>query len=355
MFTSGTTGRAKGATHSHRNFIGACWFHLLNDAVATELGQPLQPGRRYLLVSPLFHISSLHNLAVIRLVTGDAAVIYQGKFEPDRVLSLIERQRVTNWGGMPTLLTRIVEYPELDRFDLSSLRTVSISSAPSSPALKNRVRDKLPLAARSLGTTYGLTESSTAVTVASAGELLVDPATVGRAVPTMQVRICDESGVPVPDGAEGEICLLGPLVMVGYWRDPEATARATTPDGWFRTGDLGTMRDGALSMSSRRSDLILRGAENVYPAEVESQLADHPGVRDCVVLGVPHADLGEEVAAVVVTRSNIDVDEAELREFLSARLGRYKIPTRWMITTRELPRNATGKVKRREINWPDDA
>lgn len=353
LFTSGTTGRAKGATHSHRNFVAACWFHLLNDAIATEMGHPPQPGRRYLLISPLFHISSLHNLAVARLVTGDTAVIYRGRFEPERVLRLLESQRVTNWGGMPTLLSRVVEYPELDRFDLSSLRTLSINSAPSSPALKNLIREKLPHAAGALGTSYGLTESSTAATIASGAELLADPATVGRAVPTMQVQVRDEAGVPVPDGVEGEICLYGPLVMMGYWNNAEATAKSTTADGWFRTGDLGSMRDGMLSMASRRSDLILRGAENIYPAEVENQLTEHPAVRECVVFGVPHADLGEEVGAVVVVRPDLSADEAELREFLSARLARYKLPTRWLVTMDELPRNATGKVKRHELRLPD--
>src|SRR5690348_13691353 len=251
LFTSGTTGRAKGATHSHRNFVGACWFHLLNDAVAAELGTPPRP-RRYLLISPLFHISSLHNLAVVRAVTGDAAVIYRGRFDPERVLRLIEEQQVTNWGAMPTMLSRVVEHPGLGDFDLHTLRSVSINSAPSAPTLKRLIRERLPYAAGALGTSYGLTESSTGATIASAAELAEDPATVGRAVPTMRVQIRDDAGMPVPDGVEGEICLDGPLIMLGYWRDPEATAQATTPDGWFRTGDLGSMRDGVLRMSTRR-------------------------------------------------------------------------------------------------------
>lgn len=348
LFTSGTTGRAKGATHSHRNFVGACWFHLLNDALATELGMAPQP-RRYLLVSPLFHISSLHNLAVVRAVTGDAAVIYRGRFDAERVLRLIEEQQVTNWGAMPTMLSRVVEHPRLDDFDLHTLRSVSINSAPSAPTLKSLIRERLPAAAAALGTSYGLTESTTGATIAGAAELADDPATVGRAVPTMRVEIRDDAGGPVPDGVEGEICLDGPLIMLGYWRDPAATAAATTPDGWFRTGDLGSMRDGVLRMSTRRSDLILRGAENVYPAEVEAQLEGHPAVGECVVLGLPHADLGEEVAAVVVVRAGSTVTAQELAGFLADRLARYKVPTHWQITTEPLPRNATGKVMRREL------
>jgi len=141
------------------------------------------------------------------------------------------------------------------------------------------------------------------------------------------------------------------MVMLGYWRDPEATAAASAPGGWFRTGDLGTMCEGRLRISSRRSDLILRGGENIYPAEVEQQLESHPAVRECIVLGAPHQELGEEVAAVVVTGDE-EVTEADLSEYARDRLARYKVPVRWRITTQELPRNATGKVNRAEVTVP---
>jgi acyl-CoA synthetase (AMP-forming)/AMP-acid ligase II len=355
LFTSGTSGRPKGATHSHRNVIAALWFHLLNDAVAAELGMP-QQDRRFLLVTPLFHIAALHNLAVVRLAVGDTAVVHLGRFDIEEVLRLIERERVTNWGAVPTMVSRLVERAEqcgLDDVDLSSLRTISVGSAPSSPTLKERLRAALPVAGRSLGTTYGLTESSTAATLASAAELAADPHTVGRAVPTTEVEVRDEEGRPVPPGVEGEVCLRGPEVMLGYWNDPEATAAATTPDGWFRTGDLGTLLDtGHLHIASRRSDLILRGGENVYPAEVEAQLVTHPAVAECIVLGVPDDDLGQAVAAVVVVRDGATATEADLLDHLRPRLARYKLPTRWRLDSTPLPRNATGKVNRREVALP---
>ena len=351
LFTSGTTGRPKGATHSHRNVIAALWFHLLNDAVATELGHP-PADRRFLLAAPLFHIAALHNLAVVRLTVGDTAVIHLGRFDVDRVLRLIERRRVTNWGAVPTMLHRLVEFPKLADYDLSSLRTISVSSAPSSPELKERVRAALPSAAASLSTTYGCTESSTAMTFALPEELRADPDTVGRPVPTAQVEVRDADGNPVPEGTEGEIWLRGPQIMLGYWRDPEATAAASGPDGWYRTGDLGTMADGRLRMSARRSDLILRGGENIYPAEVEHQLLTHPAVAECIVLGVPDRDLGQVVGAVVVVREGSTVTSEELRDYLLARLARYKVPTRWRITTEALPRNATGKVNRQQVPLP---
>ncbi|HTW16803.1 MAG TPA: class I adenylate-forming enzyme family protein [Nocardioides sp.] len=351
LFTSGTSGRPKGATHSHRNVIAAVWFHLLNDAVATELGMA-PPPRRGLLATPLFHIAALHNIAVIRLVVGDTAVLHLGKFDIDRVLRLVEAERVTNWGAVPTMASRLVEHAEqqgLDGYDLSSLRTFTVNSAPSAPTLKQRIREVLPGAARALGTTYGLTESSSAATLAGPADLAANPHTVGRPVPTMEVEVRDAENSRVPDGVEGEICLRGPLVMTGYWRDPEATAAVTTPDGFFRTGDLGTMEGGQLRISSRRSDLILRGAENVYPAEVENALDTHPDVRESIVLGVAHPDLGEEVAAVVVLRPDATTTAEELREHVQARIARYKVPTRWTLTSEALPRNATGKVMRRAV------
>jgi acyl-CoA synthetase (AMP-forming)/AMP-acid ligase II len=346
LFTSGTSGRPKGATHSHRNVIAASWYIRLGDALAAELGAPPASDRRFLLMSPLFHIASLHNLAVPRLAAGDTAVIYEGKFEVGRVLRLIEAERVTNWGAMPTMLSRVVDFEGLGDYDLTSLRALSVNSAPSSAELKNQVRSTLPGAGQSLVTTYGLTESSTAATMATPAELLADPETVGRPVPNMEVSIRDSSGNENRSGAQGEIWLRGAQMMIGYWRDPAATAASTAPGGWFRTGDIGTMSDGRLQISGRRSDLILRGGENVYPAEIENVLAAYPLVAECAVLGVPHQDLGEDVAAIVVTAPGAIVTENDLTAFARERLAKYKVPSRWLVTTEPLPRNATGKVVR---------
>ena len=348
LYTSGTTGRPKGALHSHRNMIAAVDFYRLNDAVAAALGHA--PGvRRFLLATPLFHIAALHNLAVPRLAFGETAVINTGRFDIDRVLRLIEAERVTNWGAVPTMLHRLLEHGDLSGYDLSSLQTVSVNSAPSSASFKQRLRRSLPVAARSLGTSYGLTESSTAATFATAADLEQRPDSAGTPIATMSVEIRDEQGRSLPDGTEGEICLRGPLVMLGYWNNPEATAAAIGADGWMRTGDLGTMEGGHLTVSSRRSDLILRGGENVYPIEVENALGEHPAVRESAVIGVAHADLGEEVCAIVVVSDPAAVTEPELSSFVAERIARYKVPSKWVITTEVLPRNATGKVKRAEV------
>ncbi|RCW46068.1 acyl-CoA synthetase (AMP-forming)/AMP-acid ligase II [Halopolyspora algeriensis] len=349
LFTSGTTGRPKGATHSHRNVIAALWFNLLNDAVATQLGHP-PTDRRFLLATPLFHIAALHNLAVVRLAAGDTAVMHLGRFDIDRVLRLIEQEQVTNWGAVPTMLSRLVELGDrITDYDLSSLRTLSINSAPSSAHLKERLRRTLPEAGQSLGTTYGMTESSTAATLASPAELREDPNTVGRPVPTLQLQVRDADDNPVPDGTEGEIHLRGAQLMLGYWRNPEATTASTDPHRWYRTGDLGTIIDGHLHLSSRRSDLILRGGENIYPAEVEDRIATHPAVLECLVFGISDDDWGQEVAAVVVLRPGTEVTAEELHAHTSAGIAHYKVPAKWEITTKELPRNAIGKVNREDI------
>lgn len=349
IFTSGTTGRAKGATHSHRNMVAAADYFAVNDAVAGHMGLPRSEQRRILLITPLFHIMSLHNLVVPRLSFGDAAVLYTGRFDVERVLRLIEKERITQWGMAPTMASRLLQHGDLSRYDLSSLTAISLGSAPSSPALKSALRARLPVAAKSLGTTYGLTESSSAATIATAADLELHPDSVGRPVVTMQVEIRNSAGGHVHAGVEGEICLRGPLVMLGYWNDPVATDAAIDSGGWLHTGDLGAVIDGHLRMRSRRSDLIIRGGENVYPAEVEGVIAEHPAVLECAVMGVDHEDLGQEVVAVIVTRGDGAVTTPELTAFTEERIARYKVPSRWILTREELPRNATGKLMRRQL------
>jgi acyl-CoA synthetase (AMP-forming)/AMP-acid ligase II len=351
LFTSGTSGRPKGVVHTHRNLLAVVDFHRLNDAVAATFGDPTPShDKRFLMTMPLFHIGSLHNLTVPRLATGSTAVIHRGAFDVDRICRLIESARVTQMGVVPTMAHRLVEHGDLSGYDLSSIRAVSLASAPSTPALKDRLRTALPVAELQLSDTYGLTESSTAATVASPLELAIAPGCVGRPIVTVQLQVCDDAGQPVPDGHEGEVWLRSPFVMREYWRDPAATAAAITSDRWLRTGDIGMVEQGRLRLSTRRSDLILRGGENVYPAEVEAVLAEHPQVREAAVVGVPHPDLGQEVAAVVVVETGSTVHEDGLRAFVADQLAYFKVPTRWRITTEELPRNATGKVRRTEVS-----
>ncbi|MER7078884.1 Acyl-CoA synthetase (AMP-forming)/AMP-acid ligase II [Saccharopolyspora kobensis] len=350
LFTSGTSGRPKGAVHSHRNVCSVIEYHRMNDALAAAHGDPIDPrDRRYLLALPLFHIACLHNLAVPRLATGSTVVMHQGSFDVDRVLRLVARERVTNWGAVPTQAHRILEHGDISQYDLSSLTTFSLASAPSSAAFKQRLRERLPVAERSLVDSYGMTETCTALTAASPADLAEAPETLGRPIAGVQLEIRDPFGNALPDGQEGEVCVRSAYNMLGYWNDPRATADAIRADRWLHTGDIGVIEHGRLRLSARRSDLIIRGGENVYPAEVEGVLAEHPDVQECAVLGVSHPDLGQEVFAVVVIAPGSVLTEQQLHDYARERLAHFKVPSRWRITQEPLPRNATGKVVRTEV------
>lgn len=350
LYTSGTSGRPKGATHTHRNLLSVVEYHRMNDAMAAAFGDPTDArDRRYLMALPLFHIASLHNLALPRLATGSTIALHEGAFDVDRVLSLIEKEAVTNWGAVPTMAHRLLEHEDLGRYDTSSLRAFSLASAPSSTMLKERMREGLPFAS-ALVDSYGLTESCTAVSVATPMDLEAAPGTLGRPVTGVQVEIRDALGQPVEAGVEGEICVRSAYNMLGYWDDEQATAGAIRGDRWLHTGDIGQMDvAGRISLSSRRSDLIIRGGENVYPAEIEAVLVEHPSVAEAIVMGVPHDDLGQTVAAVVVPRDGAEIDEAELTFYVREQLAYFKTPTQWRVTTTPLPRNATGKINRTAV------
>ncbi len=350
LFTSGTSGRPKGAVHSHRNLCSVIEYQRMNDALAAASGDLADPrDRRHLLALPLFHIASLHNLAVPRLATGSTVVMHQGAYDVDRVLALIERERVTNWGAVPSQAHRLLQRGDLSKYDLSSLTAFSLASAPSSPAFKQRLREEFPVAHLSLVDTYGLTETCTACAVAAPQDLAEAPGTVGRPISGVQLEIRDPLGDPLPEGEEGEVCVRSAYNMLGYWNDPDATESTIRPDRWLHTGDIGVLEQGRLRLSSRRTDLIIRGGENIYPAEIEGLLAEHPKVQEVVVLGVPHPDLGEEALAVVVTTPDSGLDAEELRAYASQWLAYFKVPAHWRITHEGLPRNATGKVIRTEV------
>lgn len=354
LYTSGTSGRPKGALHSHRNLLAVVDYHRFGDAVAaaatgTAPGPDTPSDLRYLLTSPLFHIASLHNLVVPRLATGSAVVMHQGPFDVDTVLTLVERERVTNWGAVPTMASRLLEHGHVDKYDTSSLRTFALASAPSSAALKERLREKVPFARDSLTDSYGLTECSTAITAAHGPDLEKYPGTLGRPIVTVRMEIRAPDGKVLPDGAEGEVCTRSSFVMLEYWNDPDATGAAITADRWLRTGDYGVIEDGRLRLTGRRSDMILRGGENVYPVEIEQTLDEHPAVQECAVVGTPHPDLGQEVAALIVVAPGVSITEDELRAYAAERLSYFKVPTMWRITHDPLPRNATGKMIRKDI------
>ena len=344
LYTSGTTGRPKGAVHSHRNVIALVGLGFFNGARTRAIFAPSPYPPCVFVTSPLFHVSGLHNAAVACLAGGVKSVWLRGRFDAAVALGLIEKERATGWAYTATLLHRAVHHPDAVRYDLTSLWQLGGGGSPISPALQTRAREVFPSAAQTLGVGYGLTECTSLATINSGAELLRFPDSVGRPMPTVEIEIRGEEGEPLPDGVKGEIHLRSPLVMLEYWRNEDATREVILAGRWLRTGDVGWMQDGRLYLASRRHDLILRGGENVYPAEIEQRLELHPDVAEAAVIGVDHAELGQEVKAIVVPKLGRAMDVKSLASWAKEGLAYFKVPAKWESRTEPLPRNATGKV-----------
>jgi len=356
LYTSGTTGRPKGAINTHRNIAAALslsFFHGARLAMLKPTPADALPVRQ-LVTYPLFHVSGLHMGAVAFLVTGLSSVWLTGRFDPVKVMRLIVDEQITGWSYTPTMLYRVLTHPDLEQYDLSNLRAGGGGGATFSPALIRRTREALPNLRGAVGVGYGQTECAALATINSAAELDEFPESAGRVLPTVELEVRDPFGQVLPDGEEGEICLRGPMVMPGYWRRPEATAETIGPGHWLHTGDLGRMQDGRLWLASRQRELILRGGENVYPVEIENRLEEHPDVAEVAVIPVDHEELGQQVKAVIVLAPGADVDADGLHAFCAEALAYYKVPEHWEIRTEPLPRNATGKVVKQALLDTDD-
>jgi long-chain acyl-CoA synthetase len=346
LYTSGTSGRAKGAVHSHRNVIGLVQAqqHLINQRLPA--GVKLPPAR-ILNSTPLFHVAGLHNGVVAGMGVGSATIWQPGRFDAEKTVRLLESEQCTSWSTMPTTLWRVLHHPAAPTIDASRLQHIGGGGAAWSPALQQKIREVFgPQVTWGIG--YGQTECTALATSASFAELQEHPDTVGRPVATVEVKV-DASVFGAPEDASGEILVRGPMVMLGYWRNDEATRAVIDDQRWLRTGDLGEIRDGLLYLSSRRTDLILRGAENVYPAEIENCLEAHSDVAEVAVVGIPDDEFGQQVAAVIVPTTGAQLDEADLTAFVKERLAYFKVPSRWFIRDQSLPRTATGKVVRGEV------
>lgn len=352
LYTSGTSGRPKGAVHTHRNvlaLLGINFFHGLR-VLTLHPPDPDAPPNCQLVSSPLFHVSGLHNAAIAYLAGGIKSVWTVGRFDPEVVMRLIERERVTGWSFTATMLKRVVEHPGVGRYDLSTLRSGGGGGSFFPPALQRRAKEVLPALRETMGVGYGCTECSALATLNTGAELEAHPDSVGRPLPTVQLEVRDPvTGRAVPEGVDGEVCIRGPMVMLEYWRRPDETAEAIGPGRWLRTGDIGRLEGGRLFLSSRRTDLILRGGENVYPAEIEHRLQEHPSVAESAVVGVADADLGQAVQAIVVPEADATLDTEELERWVGDVLAYYKVPTRWVVRIEPLPRNAAGKVVKAEL------
>jgi acyl-CoA synthetase (AMP-forming)/AMP-acid ligase II len=342
LFTSGTTGRSKGAVLTHRNNLH--WMQSI--ALRSAAAGALIPDPCEVAALPLFHISGLNCQAISSMGNG-TTIVYMpspGKWTADNQLALTEQHRVTTWRLVPTQAWRLLEHPHRDRYDLSSLRSIVGGGSVWVPALLERLGQAFPQARHGLLVGLGMTETNGTGATAAMPGLLDQPGNVGGPPPAAAIRLCQPGGDDeLPDAEVGEIQIRSASVFVGYHRDPGATAAALNADRWYRTGDFGFIADDRLFIEGRRSDLILRGGENIYPAEIEDRLRSHPDVDDVAVVGVPHHELGEEVKAVVVRRSGSTLDAAAVRTWSAQVLAPFKVPAHVEFRNR-LPRNAAGKV-----------
>ena len=359
LFTSGTTGRPRGTIQTQRNFFAylSCAFMIGARQFLRFPGQSMDVGGPTLACSPLFHVSGLHACAVIAVGAGFNHLWTTGRYDAEKILRLTEKHGIARWSGVTTQIWRLVEHPRLRDYDVSSVTSIGGGGSIWSPELQEICRSALPHARTTVTIGYGLTESSGLATSAADDVLKDNPDSVGYPLPTVSVRITDDDGTDLPDGAVGNICLFGPMITPGYWNDPEATADAIR-DGWLRTGDYGYHRDGLLFLVSRRSDLIIRGGENIYPTEIEQRLDAHPAVAESAVFGVEHRELGEEVNAVVVVDGSVvepsDDLVDDLRGWVAEALADIKVPAHWELRTEPLPRNATGKILKRVLQGEAD-
>ncbi|MGW1027849.1 class I adenylate-forming enzyme family protein [Streptomyces sp. NPDC002577] len=338
VFTSGTSGRPKGVVLSHRSLLAG--LHMLLH-ITRRLPQQVDEstGDAGLHTGPMFHIGGVQTL--IRAITvGDTLVMPDGKFDPEEALRLVEEWGITRWSAVPTMVSRVLEHPDVHRRDLTSLRSITVGGAPVHAEFLDRLRAGLPGVEPRVPTGYGLTENGGQATAASGRDTSERPGTSGRPLPCVELKILDSS-----DNEDGEILVRSPTQMISYFGVDESPIDA---EGWLHTGDLGRVDDaGYLWITGRATDMIIRGGENIAPAAVEEALAGIPGVVESAVFGVPHPDLGEEVMAAVVVEDGLTVEQ--LREELRPKLASFAVPSRWHLQHEPLPTNHSGKIDKKAL------
>jgi acyl-CoA synthetase (AMP-forming)/AMP-acid ligase II len=339
IFTSGTTGRAKGVTLAHGAAID----------LYREYGRiwAIRPGDRYLISLPFFHTGGIKAGILTCLLFG-LTMVPMPVFEAAEAMALIERERITVMNGSPTIYSSILDHPDRDRYDLSTLRVAATGAAVVPQQLVERARTELPF--KNFITAYGLTECcGTATMCRTTDSTEIVAASNGSALPGVELRVVDIDGTELSAGQPGEVLVRGGNVTRGYWRDPTATADAIDADGWLRTGDVGTLDDhGNLKITDRLKDLFIVGGFNVSPADVEQVLARHPDVSEVAVIGVPDDRLGEVAKAYVIAKHGRSPSEAEVIAWCRERLANFKVP-RFVEVVDALPRNASGKVLKRDL------
>ncbi|MDH2904146.1 MAG: class I adenylate-forming enzyme family protein [Actinomycetota bacterium] len=356
FYTAGTTSKPKGAVATHRNsVVSVMSLGFANECRDLAAGVDHHGAREITLLNiPLFHVTGALAGLVANTATG-GTLLTMRHFDAGRALALIERERATTIGGVPTIVQQLLAHPDFTKFDLSSVRSVAYGGAPVPENLPARIRGALPRAIASNG--YGLTETSALVAQISGQQYLDHPTSCGLAVPVCEIAIVPESF----DGTEptvecrcasneaGELWVKGPHVVRGYWHKPQATSQCFS-HGWVRTGDIARIdEEGLLYIVDRSKDMIIHRGENVYPSVVEAEILEHPAVAECAVIGLPDEDDGEEVVAVIVLREAGLIDMADIAAFVRPRVASFEMPSRFYLRPFALPRNAQLKVLKREL------
>ena len=349
LYTSGTTGHPKGAVSTHRAVIHALMAFGCKAAL-DKLRRPddTEPAGQptFILIVPLFHVTGCVPVMLSCFASG-LKLVMMYKWDADRALELIEREQVTNFVGVPTQSWDLLESPRFADTDTSSLISVGGGGAPAPPELVKRVASSFKAGKPSIG--YGMTETNAYGPGHSGTDYVDHPTSTGRGTPVLDLAVRDPEGNDVPIGERGEIWFKGPHLIRGYWGKPEATAE-TIVDGWLRSGDLGRLdEEGFVYVEDRAKDMVLRAGENVYSAEVEAAIYEHPAVYEAAVFGVPHERLGEEVAAAIYPRTGMSLTAEDLQAHVGERLASFKVPSRILIVTEPLPRNAAGKFLKRDL------
>jgi len=353
LYTSGTTGHPKGAVSTHRSIVQA----LLGFGCKTAIDRLRRPPEAtadgapaaapvFILIVPLFHVTGCVPVMLSCFASGLKLVVMY-RWDAERALELIERERVTNFVGVPTQSWDLLESPRFAEFDTSSLVSVGGGGAPAPPELVKRVASSFRTGKPSIG--YGMTETNAYGPGNGGQDYIEHPTSTGRGTPILEIAVRDAEGNDLPPGERGEIWFKGPHLIRGYWNKPEATAE-TIVDGWLRSGDIGRVDDeGFVYVEDRAKDMVLRAGENVYCAEVEAAIYEHPAVYEAAVFGVPHERLGEEVAAVVYVRPGFELSADDLQAHVGERLAGFKVPTRVSLVHEALPRNPAGKILKRQL------
>ena len=354
FYTSGTTGFPKGAQLTHRGCITNLFNMLYAGAstaraveLATGVAPPASPPPPVvLLTTPLFHVTA-NNCGAYATTAAGGTIVLMYRWDAGEALRIIARERVTSIGGVPVMARELINHPDFATTDVSSLTAMSGGGAQVPPDLVHKIEDKVASARPSTG--YGMTETCGIITSVS-GDFFVDkPDSAGPAMPAYEAKCVDDDGNEVPPGAVGELWVRGAAVIKGYINRPEATAAAIT-DGWLHTGDVARIDEhGFIYIVDRKKDMVLRGGENVYCAEVEAAIYRHPAVAECCVFGVPDTRLGEEVGVAVLLKAGETLEAGELRAFVGGLIASYKVPRHIWFMADPLPRNANGKFLRREL------